>query len=606
MSKRKGLVIFGACAVAFLCLCPAAGASNESPRSTRWEDWPGMPSRGNPFWWAQIDFTKPHNIPWNDADFALLAQSGMNGVEINLDWAEIEPQKDRYDFRLLDGYMEAAAKAHLKIYLLFWESVWGESEGKNPAPWITARDISSDGVAADEPPWWDEASRKAYFDYVAETIDHVKLSPGFGGVYAAYGWLDSEWGPAPKGSHGVTGYAAADIQAFYRWLPQTYRTIGSFNREWQSSYKDWKDIPVPKPGDRLFPVYQRFRQYSVEEAFDALTGLVRAHTDATVLYSWGGGICGRIGPEVQGNDPDTFFRVARKYHVVVNLDDVNTSGLALLFGSLARSYRVPLLNEWTPGRKDLTAEIPQWLGHIGLSAPWEVGEDFFIYPPPPNHKGFVEGWKAYQEWHATLRKVVQGESIEQPVAAMVPMGKISLSTDLDAYPNLTEELSNFWRRYHVVPHFITDEEVLQGIISLQQFQAVVNLGNEVETLPALKTYSAKHPVLKTLDQAASYLRPYVAFDPVYDALEVVPTVQAPTVWLTLANCNADQGYSGTVRFDPGALGLRSVGPVSMKDAKTGQPLSVTRNADGKIQWRVDLPPAGFQVVRLSLANSAGS
>ncbi|MGH9446925.1 MAG: beta-galactosidase, partial [Terriglobia bacterium] len=180
-------------------------------RSMRWEDWPGMPSHSHPFWWAQIDFTKPHNIAWDGADFATLARSGMSGVEINLDWAGVEPHDGAYDFRLLDRYMAEAARAHLKIYLLFWESVWGEKQGKNPPPWISARDLSSDGVKALEPPWWDEVSRKAYFDYVAHTIDHVKSSPGFGGVYAAYGWLDSEWGPAPKGSHGVTGYAPADI-----------------------------------------------------------------------------------------------------------------------------------------------------------------------------------------------------------------------------------------------------------------------------------------------------------------------------------------------------------------------------------------------------------
>lgn len=58
----------------------------------------------------------------------------MNRVEINLDWADIEPQDGAYDFRLLNRYMAEAAKAHLKIYLLFWESVWGEKLREESSP----------------------------------------------------------------------------------------------------------------------------------------------------------------------------------------------------------------------------------------------------------------------------------------------------------------------------------------------------------------------------------------------------------------------------------------------------------------------------------------
>jgi Beta-galactosidase len=603
MFQRKVLLIFGAITFALASMYPGAGAL-QGTQALHWEQWQGVPNHQNPFWWAQIDFTKLHDVPWDDSDFAALAQSGVNGVELNMDWADIEPQKDQYDFKLIDRYMAEAAKVHLKLYLLFWECVWGQRQGKNPAPWITARDVSSDGVPALEPPWWDEASRKAYFDYIAHTIDHVKSRPGFGGVYPSYGWLDSEWGPAPKGSHGVTGYAPEDIQAFYRWLPQTYKTLADFNHQWHTSYHTWKDVPVGRPGDPMFAVYQRFRQYSAEEGFDAVTRVVREHTNATLIYSWGGGIDGRIGPEVQGNDPDMFFRLAKKYHVVVNLDDSNTAGLALVFGGLVRSYRSPMINEWTPWRKDLRAEIPEYLGHMGLNAPFAIGANWFIYPPPPQHPGFVEGWKAYQEWHETLTKVIRGVAPAQPVAVIVPLRKISLSTDLNVYPNLTPELGDFWEHHHVLPHFISDEQVARGIVSLQQFRAVVDLGDEVSTLPALKRYAKNHPVLKSLDQALPYLRPYVTLDPAYDSLEATPTVEGSSVWLELGNCNDEQGYSGTIRFDPTALGLRSAGSFSVKDAKTGRPISATRSEDRKIQWRVNLPRAGFQVVQISLANSA--
>lgn len=597
MFKRKELLVFAVLALALIVLYPVVGTSKGSPGFRK--DWPGIPSPGHPFWWAQIGYTKPHNIPWDDADFAKLAKSGMNGVEINMDWGAIEPQKGHYNFQLLDRYMAEAAKSHLKIYLLFWESL---GQG-NPPPWLTARDVSSDGVKALEPPWWGTASRKAYFDYVGRTIDNVKTSPGFGGVYAAYGWLDSEWGPTPKGSHGVTGYAPADIRAFYRWLPRKYKTLAKFNRRWHTSYRAWSDVPVGRPGDAWFALYQRFRQYSAEEGFGAVSAVVRAHTNATLLYSWGGGICANIGPEVQGNGPDMFFRLARKYHAIVNLDDSNTTGLALLFGTMGRDYGVPLLNEWTPWHKDLQPEVPEWLGHIGLDAPYEVGEDFFIYPPPPQRSGFVDGWNAYREWHPILTKVIQGVTPSQPVAVIVPLHKISVSTNLNDFPNLTQELGDFWRQYHLMPHFVSDGEVARGIVHLGQFRAVVDLGNEVNTLPPLRAYARKHPVLKTLAQLASYAHPYVTMEPRYNLLEVVPTVEGSKVWLTLANRSMEP-YAGTVRFDPGAFGLHSTASFNLESAKTGQSIPATRSADGDIQWRVDMPRAGFEVLQLNLSKSA--
>lgn len=599
MSQRKFLPLIAAVIAAWTMLCPAARAATAHQPPGRY----GVPDIANhdaPFWWAQIDYTKPQNVPWDDADFAKLAQSGMNGVEINLDWANLEPKENQYDFQLLDRYMAEAARAHLKLYLLFWESIWQQKQGQNPPPWMTARDLSSDGIAAEEPPWWDQASRRAYFDYVAHTIDHVKTSPGFGGVYASYGWLDSEWGVAPKGSNGVTGYAPQDIRAFYRWLPSSYKTIAAFNHRWQTSFHRWSDIPVSRPGDRLFPVYQDFRQYSVAEGFDAISRLVRAHTSATLLYSWGGDICGRIGPEVQGNDPDIFFQTAKKYHAIVNLDDANLPGLSLLFGSLARSYRVPLLEEWTPGH-DRESRTPQWLGHIGLAAPYEVGDDFFIYPPQHGDAGFAYGWAAYQQWHATLIKVIHGRTPEQPVAVIVPTRKILLSADLNAYPDLTTQLTDFWRHYHVLPHFITDEQIIQRTVDLQQFRAVVDLGDEVASLPALKAYSAKHPVLESLDQSVPFLHPYVTVDPVADALEIVPTVEGTSVWLTIANTDAKNSFSGAIDFDPAAVGLGSAS-FSVENAQTGQIVPAIRSSNGKIRWHIQLAPANLLVLHLDLSH----
>jgi hypothetical protein len=552
---------------------------------------------------VQIKFTKPDNVPWDLSDFAALAHRGINRVEINLNWGDIEPQKGQYDFRFLDSYLADTAQAHIKLIPIFWESVWAAKQGKNPPNWLTARDLSSDGKASQQPPWWDKDSRQAYFDYVAHTIDRIRMSPGFGGVFADYGWLDAMWGPDRGDMHGPVGYAPADVQAFHRWLPQTYKTLAAFNQRWGTSYKSWTEIPAAKPGDDLFKVYQAFRHFSVEQAYGQLSRLVRRHTNAPLYYYWGGGLSGRGGPAVLGNDPDTLFRLAKRYHATVVEDDAENSGIALLFGDLARDYQVPLLQEWTPRKIGLLPEIPQWLGHIALGPPFEVGEDFFIYPPPPNRSGWAVAWSAYQNWHAPLAKLIQGKTLEQPVAILVPTQKIALSSNLNAYHALSEQLTDFWRHNYVLPHFITDQEVADGLVNLQQFRAVVDLGNERSDLPALKRYAANQPVLTTLDQALPYLKPYLSVSPPTTSLEAVPVVNGLSVWLTLSNCDEKQAYSGMITFDPVVAGLHSTS-FSIKDVKTGNTVPAIQSYDGKVQWHLDLPSAAIRVLQISLSKQS--
>ena len=564
-----------------------------------------IPSPRNPYWWVQVDYLKPGkgstpSAPWADSDFTALSQWGINGVEINLMWGSIEPRRGEFDFALLDRYLAAAAQAHIQLFPIFWESVWGEAPpkvvGKNPPQWITARDLTSDGVAALEPPWWDKDSRQAYFDYVARTIEHLDGKPGFGGIFANYGWLDAMWGPRPKDSKGLTGYARADIQAFYQWLPQTYGTLAAFNQRWHTSFDDWKRIPAARPGEPLFAVYQGFRYQSVVQAYDELSRVVRARTKAPMLYYWGGHISGRIGPGALGNDPDLFFKAAQRYHAIVVLDDANETGINLLFGSMARSYHVPLLQEWTPLSKGLREESAQWLGHLGMGSPFEVGIDFFIYPPP-DQPDYIYAWSQYRDWHATLAQI-KGQTPEQPVAVLMPTMKIATGPDLEIFPDLNHQIRDFWRLHHVLPHFITDQQVEDGAVKLEQFKAIIDLGNERADLPALRAYAGKHPVLDNLEQMVPLLRPYVTLDPAFEFLEVMPVVDGTSVWLTLANCSGDKAYSGSISFDPQAVGLKSTA-FDVKMVKSGELVPATRPADGKTQWRISLPPAGFAVVRLT-------
>ncbi len=572
-----------------------------------------IPSPGNRYWWVQIDYLKAGkgqaaSTPWTDADFAAFAQAGMNGVEINLVWGSIEPRRGEYDFALLDGYLASAAKANIRLYLIFWQSVWGEAPpkvmGKNPPLWVTGRDLTSAGMTTNQPAWWDKDSRQAYFDYIGRTVEHVNGKPGFGGLFANYGWLDAMWGPQNyKGAgleptRGIAGYASADIQEFYQWLPRNYKTLVAFNQRWHTSYTDWSQVPAARPGEPLFPVYQNFRYQSVLQTYDEISRLVRARTKAPMLYYWGGMIGGdSTGAGVMMNSPDLFFKIAKRYNAIVVLDDADYTGLSLIFGSLARSYHVPLFEEWTPQTTDMTEETARWLGHIAMGAPYEVGADFFIYPVPKEPKGWADAWPKFQDWHATIAGI-RGSTPEQPVAILIPMKKIMFGSDLNASSGLEVELGNFWRIHHVMPHFITDEQVTDGSVDLQQFKAVVDLGNERTDIPELAAYAEKHPVLKNLREALPLLRPYVILDPAYDFLEVTPVVDGKAVWLTLANCSNDKAYAGNMDFDPQAVGLELT-DFDVTLVREGESIPASRTRDGKIQWRISMPPGGFEVVRLS-------
>lgn len=291
--------------------------------------------------YATVTFTAVNATqPWSVATFAQMAAKGIHRAEINMEWAAVEPAPGHFDFSVLDGDLSNAAKAGVKVIPIFWYSVWRG----NPAPWITEYDVGSDGAVSAVPAWWSSVNQQAYFTYVKDTVAHIKKSPGFGGAFLDYGWLDYMWGPAPGGS-GVNGYAPADVATYHQWLPTRYGSLTAFNRQYRTSYTAWDQVPAAKPGQALFAVYQQFRDWSVSQTYSQLSAIYRKETAAPLYYYWGGGFDG-FGTAF--NLPDTFFAVAEKYHGTVVLDDANNTGLAIAFNSLARAYGVPLMEEWTP------------------------------------------------------------------------------------------------------------------------------------------------------------------------------------------------------------------------------------------------------------------
>ena len=541
------------------------------------------PAPAAPIWSAQIGWLRAPGQPWRQSDFLRLASAGVNQAEINLDWGAIEPQRGQFNFALLDRYLAAAAAAHLRLVLIFWESVW-DGAGQNPPAWLPQRDHTSDGVATAYPPWWDAPAMRAYFQYIAATLDNVRAAPGFGGLFIAYGWLDAEWGPAPKGSHGVAGYAAADIAEFHRWLPRQYASLNDFNRRWATHYTRWRQAPAAAPGQPLFTLYQRFRRYSVATVYDALSRLARRHTQAPLYYYWGGGLGGAGGIAVLGNDPDLFFRLARRYRATVVLDDADQAGLALLFGNLAQAYRVPLLEEWTPRASGLAGESAGWLAHYGLGLPELHGEDFFLYQALQPGREFARGWPQFTSAHAALAGV-KGRVPWQPVALMVPASELGRSAALAPSPGLAQALANFWRGNRVLPALVTDSELQRGVVQSSRFAQIFSLNPAGSSQPALA-------------RALPWLKPYAALNPENSTLEIVPVVANGAAWILIANRSA-QGYDGSLRLSLPALGL----PVKSYAAGIVYPavvqLKPSTSAKGWLNWPLSVPAGSLEIWRLT-------
>ena len=522
---------------------------------------PAAPAQGQPIWSVQLAWQN-----WPTSTYADLQRQGANHAELNLQWNQIEPRRSQFNFTVLDANLAAAAAAHIRLIPIFWQSVWTG----NPPAWVSSHDLTSTGATAAIPAWWNRADRQAYFDYVTTTIAHIRSSPGFGGAFLDYGWLDAMWGQPPQGGAGINGYAAEDIARFHRWLPSEYGSLRRFNAPFGTHYASWAAVPAARPGQPLFSVYQAFRAWSVQETYGALTAAVRRVTAAPLYYYWGGDLA-NAGQFF--NLPDTFFALARRYHVTVVLDDADHTGLAILFGSLARAYGVPLLQEWTPRPSGLTAEVAQWLGHVGFGAPREVGLDFFLFQ---GGQEYQTGYPVFSKWIGALNRM-RGAYPQQPVAVYVSFG--AAFERAAALAGISDRLAAVWQQAPTGLQVVTDREVASGVVRLAAFRAVLPLTG---TDAAVQAYAAHGGHL--VQDAAGLLAAapaYVTLAPAAGLVETVPTVDAAArrAWITVAEVNAQWAYDGAATVHYAGLGLPD-GQYHLVEAETGQAVPAVAVAGG--------------------------
>lgn len=486
--------------------------------------------------------TKPPRV-WTSRTFFHLRAEGITRAEINLEWGLIEPRTGRFDFRILDRTLRHAAQAGVKVIPIFWYSVWHG----NPPSWIGRYDIGSAGTISRVPVWWSQHYRQAYFHYVLKSIRHLRHESGFGGAFLDFGWLDYMWGP-PPGPGQVNGYAPQDVNEFHRWLQARYHSAARLDRRFNTHFAHLSLVSAEPPGQPLFPLYQRFRNWSVMETYGRLTAAVRRLTHAPLYYYWGGGFS---GAGVAFNIPDTFFRLARRYQVIVCEDCADRTGLMLLFSSLAAAYRVPLFEEWTPHAR-LKNEMAQFLGHYGLESRQAAGMDFFLY-----HGGreFNIGFPPYRRALPLLARL-HGRYPRRPVAIYISYRPVFMHPAI--LQGFSSRLAAIWRTWHIPFTVVTDREIRAGVIRLSRFKAVYPMDGANDPFMAAYKRHGGH-VVHHPAQLLRYIHPFLTLTPAFNGLEAVPMVSSgrDTIRLSLALWWRSPAFRGKLILHPTALGVRS-------------------------------------------------
>ena len=520
-----------------------------------------------PIWSTQLDFDNG-GAAWSQSYFAGLAAKGLTTAELNMPWGTIEPSAGTFSFTIWDQELANAAAAGIQLIPIFWSSGWGGS----PAPWITDLEKTSSGAAGQAPDWWNSTEQSEYFTYVEDTVQNSLAQPaGYGGAILDYGFLDAQWDI--NGSGG--GYTTDDIAEFQNvYLPDTYGTIATFNSDEGTSYTAFSQVPAEASGQSLFGVFQAFRAWSVEQTYGALTAAVRNITANTPLYYYYGGGFGNATN--YANNPDTFYKLAKKYNVTVIADSASNTGMTLAMASLARAYGVKMAEEWTAPSSDseLAAYAVQWLDSYGMTFPQAGGEDFFI------HDGTTKdtvGFPIYTSWLPTL-KSLSGTYPQQPAALYIDVSQGYGNTAGGSLNNVETAAASIWNSFQSGLAIVTSQEVANGAVNLSSFAGVLPLNGVDANLTTYKNGGGA--LLTSPAQLTQYAKAYAVVDaPSVGNVQTVPVVSAnhTSASLTLANITTGTAYNAPIAVDPAGLGLNAGNYYLVNAAGTALPQTVQAN-----------------------------
>lgn len=435
--------------------------------------WVPLPS----FIWSVQDwFYNSTGAPLTQQDFDRFAADQYNTVEITVPWI-LETSPGVYNFTLLDKYMGYAENARLAVVVIFWYYGLAFNVSNWIPPWITSREVYSNGVEASYPPWWNASARSDYFAFINATVENLNPDPDFQGVYINFGWLDYMWGPPPSGSTGtvVAGYSNDTVRAYDQYLSNQYGTLAYYNSVYGTSYTSWYQIPAPMPGPTgEWNDFGNFRIWSVQQTYGLISEYVRAATNRTIFYYWGGDVAGAVNGV---NLPDLFFALASQYGGIVNVDDADYQMFVDLFASLAARYHVRYIEEFTPQGttfSEFANAFNETMANIYIGRPWEVGADYFTYNP--TNPSFVWGLGAFGSLKTIAAAGTASLSPSSTTAALLSYypGFYNFSSPVLYDEQLKLSTMAFSGRPFSI---VTDRELMNGAVNLTDFSTVLDLGN---------------------------------------------------------------------------------------------------------------------------------
>jgi beta-galactosidase len=201
---------------------------------------------------------------WDD-DFAQIARSGLNTVQLWVLWGWVEPSPGEWIFDDYDRLVETAARHRLGVVLStiseiqpYW--IHREVAGSEMIDNMGNKVISSHrrechvgmtpGGCIDHPRVWEHMA--AFFSTVAT---RYRSAPN---LTAWDAWNETRWN---VNADGFVCYCPHTLQAFRAWLTERYGSLEGLNQAWRRRYRSWDDVLPGKMPERTYTEMMAFEHF---------------------------------------------------------------------------------------------------------------------------------------------------------------------------------------------------------------------------------------------------------------------------------------------------------------------------------------------------------
>ncbi|MDD2710469.1 MAG: beta-galactosidase [Verrucomicrobiae bacterium] len=241
------------------------------------------------------------NTQFWDGDFAKIRESGLNAVQLWVDWAWVEPKPGKFIFDDYDRLVELAGKHRLGVVLStiaethpLW--IHREVPGSEMIDHMGNKVVSSNrcemhfgltpGGCFDHPGVWSHMK-----NFLSQVASRYQGAPHLRGWDV---WNELRWNVQ---ADGLVCYCPNTINLFHQWLDKRYGGLDGLNEAWKRRYGEWSEVQPGKLPDRPYTEMMMFQHF--------LTW--RANEHAKARYEVVKGIDPKRPVTVHGGAPSAFY-----------------------------------------------------------------------------------------------------------------------------------------------------------------------------------------------------------------------------------------------------------------------------------------------------------